>query len=301
MPGFMPQGPPGMARPMGPPTPGFGPPGGGPPMGPPGGGPPPMGNAGSAAPFPPMMPPGPPGSHAPPGARPGGAFPGPPGPFPGAPPPAPHGPPGAPGAPRAQGMQSRIDPSQIPRPVVSHQGPEPIIFHTRYNGAHQNPPPSTSRFIVRDCGGASPRLLRSTLNAVPHSPELLGSSGMPMAVVVQPLALPDPADDPVAVRREGEGQLSGGGIGGLFGLQQRSVREWLLCWESDSTRLTIQPQPNHQPNRQPHSQPPTAQVVDLGELGPIRCARCKAYINAFVRWTDGGKAFGCNFCGHVNP
>ncbi|KAI8470003.1 MAG: Sec23/Sec24 trunk domain-containing protein [Monoraphidium minutum] len=144
------------------------------------------------------------------------------------------------GPPRPQGMQSRIDPSQIPRPVAAHQGPEPIVFHTRLGGAHQNPPPSTSRYIVRDCGSASPRLLRATLNTVPFSPELLNSSGMPLAVVVQPMALPDPADDPVA-------------------------------------------------------------VVDLGDLGPIRCSRCKAYINAFVRWTDGGKAFACNFCGGHNP
>lgn len=42
------------------------------------------------------------------------------------------------------------------------------------------------------------------------------------------------------------------------------------------------------------------QVVDLGEMGPVRCARCKAYMNAYMRWTDGGKTFVCNFCGHSN-
>jgi protein transport protein SEC24 len=43
------------------------------------------------------------------------------------------------------------------------------------------------------------------------------------------------------------------------------------------------------------------QVVDLGELGPIRCGRCKAYMNAYMRWADGGKSFVCNFCGASNP
>jgi protein transport protein SEC24 len=226
MPGFMPPGGPGMARPMGPPG---GPGSFGPPR-------PPGHPGGAAAPFPggPMpggpMPGGPmPGGPMPGGPMPGGPMPGGPmpgGPMPGGPMPArppfpgafppgpggpppppghgppggPMGPPGAPHAPRPQGMQSRIDPSQIPRPVVAHHGPEPIAHATRANGAHANPPPSTARFIVRDCGGASPRLLRSTLNAVPHSPELLGSSGMPFSLVVQPMALPDPADDPVQVR-----------------------------------------------------------------------------------------------------
>jgi protein transport protein SEC24 len=38
----------------------------------------------------------------------------------------------------------------------------------------------------------------------------------------------------------------------------------------------------------------------MGELGPIRCGRCKAYMNAHMRWADGGKAFICNFCGASN-
>ena len=42
-------------------------------------------------------------------------------------------------------------------------------------------------------------------------------------------------------------------------------------------------------------------MVDLGDLGPVRCSRCKAYINAFTRWADGGKAFACNFCGALTP
>lgn len=42
-------------------------------------------------------------------------------------------------------------------------------------------------------------------------------------------------------------------------------------------------------------------MVDLGQLGPIRCQRCKAYMNAFMRWQDGGKSFVCNFCNHSNP
>lgn len=42
------------------------------------------------------------------------------------------------------------------------------------------------------------------------------------------------------------------------------------------------------------------QVVDSGEEGPVRCSRCKAYMNPFVAFVDGGRKFRCNICGHVN-
>lgn len=73
------------------------------------------------------------------------------------------------------------------------------VFETRVNGAHVHPPSSLSRFVVRDTGNASPRLLRSTLNVVPVSTDMLNNSGMQFALSVQPLALPDPEDDPVVV------------------------------------------------------------------------------------------------------
>merc|ERR1719435_551679 len=37
-------------------------------------------------------------------------------------------------------------------------------------------------------------------------------------------------------------------------------------------------------------------VVNLGELGPVRCIRCKAYISPFMVFTDGGKRFACAYC-----
>ncbi|RKO83219.1 Sec23/Sec24 trunk domain-containing protein, partial [Blyttiomyces helicus] len=41
-------------------------------------------------------------------------------------------------------------------------------------------------------------------------------------------------------------------------------------------------------------------VVDLGEAGPIRCNRCKAYINPFFIFFDGGRKFKCNLCAFDN-
>jgi protein transport protein SEC24 len=42
-------------------------------------------------------------------------------------------------------------------------------------------------------------------------------------------------------------------------------------------------------------------VIDLGGAGPIRCVRCRAYINPFFSFLDGGRSFLCNLCGMVNP
>jgi protein transport protein SEC24 len=41
-------------------------------------------------------------------------------------------------------------------------------------------------------------------------------------------------------------------------------------------------------------------TVDHGAEGPIRCRRCKAYLNPGVIFTDGGRRFQCNFCACVS-
>ncbi|KAI9296564.1 hypothetical protein K502DRAFT_364026 [Neoconidiobolus thromboides FSU 785] len=42
------------------------------------------------------------------------------------------------------------------------------------------------------------------------------------------------------------------------------------------------------------------QEVDFGEQGPIRCTRCKAYINPFVTFVSGGRKYLCNLCRFEN-
>jgi protein transport protein SEC24 len=41
-------------------------------------------------------------------------------------------------------------------------------------------------------------------------------------------------------------------------------------------------------------------VVDFGPNGPIRCIRCKAYINPFVNFINGGRQYVCRMCEVVN-
>jgi protein transport protein SEC24 len=37
-------------------------------------------------------------------------------------------------------------------------------------------------------------------------------------------------------------------------------------------------------------------IVDLGQMGPVRCNRCKAYMSPYMNFTDGGRKFQCSFC-----
>jgi hypothetical protein len=40
----------------------------------------------------------------------------------------------------------------------------------------------------------------------------------------------------------------------------------------------------------------TPPVVDLGEMGPVRCVRCKAYMCPNMQFIDGGRRFHCLLC-----
>ncbi|KAG5607927.1 hypothetical protein H5410_029419 [Solanum commersonii] len=118
--------------------------------------------------------------------------------------------------------QSNFDSSQIPRPIPNSA----VILHETRQGNKANPPPpATGDYIVWDTGNCSPRFMRCTVNQ--------------LSLLVQPLALPHPSEQPI-------------------------------------------------------------QVVDFGESGPVRCSRCKGYINPFMKFIDQGRRFICNLCGYTN-
>ncbi|XP_031111153.1 protein transport protein Sec24-like At4g32640 [Ipomoea triloba] len=131
---------------------------------------------------------------------------------------------------------SKIDPNQIPRPIP---GSSVILHETRQDNQANPPPPATSDYIVRDTGNCSPRYMRCTINQIPCTFDLLTTSAMQLALLVQPLALPHPSEEPI-------------------------------------------------------------QVIDFGESGPVRCSRCKGYINPFMKFIDQGRRFICNLCGYTD-
>jgi protein transport protein SEC24 len=44
----------------------------------------------------------------------------------------------------------------------------------------------------------------------------------------------------------------------------------------------------------------TIPVLDFGDAGPPRCHRCRAYINPFMMFRNGGNKFVCNLCNYAN-
>jgi protein transport protein SEC24 len=103
-------------------------------------------------------------------------------------------------------------------------------------------PLATSNFYAVDCGNSNPRFMRASLNAVPVTKETLSQVGLPMGVILQPLA-------------------------------------------------TLKPQEGRVP------------LVDLNatqNLGPMRCVKCRGYMNPFAAFGDGGRQWTCNLCGNLN-
>jgi protein transport protein SEC24 len=41
-------------------------------------------------------------------------------------------------------------------------------------------------------------------------------------------------------------------------------------------------------------------LIDNGEEGPFRCHRCKAYVNPFMQFIEGGTKATCNLCLYTN-
>lgn len=95
----------------------------------------------------------------------------------------------------------RIDSSQIPRPPRPQKD---IVYNTRSGTGWKVPPLSGAIFKAVDNGNCSPRLMRVTMCAVPTNKEVLGNTGIPMAMVVTPFAGPENGEEPVQLVDMGE-------------------------------------------------------------------------------------------------
>ncbi|KAJ1734799.1 COPII coat Sec23p-Sfb3p heterodimer component [Coemansia biformis] len=58
--------------------------------------------------------------------------------------------------------------------------------------------------------------------------------------------------------------------------------------------MIVQPLADLVPTEEP------VKLIDFGAEGPIRCLRCKTYINPHMAFINGGKHFVCNICRHEN-
>jgi protein transport protein SEC24 len=85
--------------------------------------------------------------------------------------------------------QGRVDPEQIPSIPKSRDGPaEYYLEHVYPTMEHHIPPPAAVPFVAYDQGNASPKFARLTLNNIPATSDALSTTGLPLGLVLQPLA-----------------------------------------------------------------------------------------------------------------
>ena len=101
--------------------------------------------------------------------------------------------------------QGRVDPEQIPSIPLSRDAAARYYLDHTYPTIDQHlPPPATIPFVAFDQGNSSPKYARLTLNHIPSSSEALTASGLPLGIVLQPLAPLQEGEEKVPVLDFGE-------------------------------------------------------------------------------------------------
>ncbi|PGH21584.1 hypothetical protein AJ80_03144 [Polytolypa hystricis UAMH7299] len=96
--------------------------------------------------------------------------------------------------------QGKVDPEQIPSVPKSRDIPAEYYTSHAYPTMERHiPPPAAVPFVAHDQGNSSPKFGRLTLNNIPSTAEFLSSTGLPLGLVLQPLALLDSGEQPVPV------------------------------------------------------------------------------------------------------
>ncbi|MBW0489090.1 hypothetical protein O181_028805 [Austropuccinia psidii MF-1] len=158
---------------------------------------------------------------------------------------------------RPIGPKNRIDPNQIPSPVIVQEQDSEAFenepFRTSQSlqsNLHSQPfstgsilppqvPLSSTDFLAIDDGNCSPRFVRATTYCLPATEDLARLAKLPIGLIIQPFS----------ELGEGEGEIIP-----------------LVDFSQDLT-------------------------------GPPRCGSCRGYINPWCTFLDGGNRFKCNLCG----
>ena len=85
--------------------------------------------------------------------------------------------------------QGRVDPDQIPSVPRSRDAiSQYYLSHVYPTFERHIPPPASVSFVAFDQGNASPKFTRLTMNSIPTTSEALHSTGLPLGLLLQPLA-----------------------------------------------------------------------------------------------------------------
>lgn len=138
------------------------------------------------------------------------------------------------------GGQGKVSQDDLPSVPVARDAAQQFYLSNVYPTFEKHvPPPAAIAFVAHDQGNSSPKFARLTMNNIPASPEALLTTGLPLGLMLQPLAK----------AQAGEAEVP---------------------------------------------------VLDFGDLGPPRCSRCRAYVNPFMMFRNGGNKFVCNLCAYPN-
>lgn len=85
--------------------------------------------------------------------------------------------------------QGRVDPDQIPSvPRSRDEISQYYLNHVYPTFERYIPPPASVSFVAFDQGNASPKFTRLTMNSIPSTSDSLHSTGLPLGLLLQPLA-----------------------------------------------------------------------------------------------------------------
>jgi protein transport protein SEC24 len=88
-----------------------------------------------------------------------------------------------------QSAQGKVDPDQIPSiPKSRDIGAQHYLTHIYPTFEHHLPPPAAVPFVAYDQGNSSPKFTRLSLNNIPSTADALKSTGLPLGLILQPLA-----------------------------------------------------------------------------------------------------------------
>lgn len=101
--------------------------------------------------------------------------------------------------------QGRVDPDQIPSVPRSRDIPSQYYLSNVYpTFEHHLPPPASISFVAFDQGNSSPKFTRLTLNNIPATADAMKSTGLPLGLILQPLAPLQPGELEIPVLDFGE-------------------------------------------------------------------------------------------------
>ncbi|KAI5863790.1 beta-sandwich domain of Sec23/24 [Durotheca rogersii] len=94
----------------------------------------------------------------------------------------------------------QVSPDDIPSVPLSRDVPQQYYLSNVYPTFERHiPPPATVSFVAFDQGNSSPKFARLTMNNIPANSEGLHSTGLPLGLVLQPLARLQPGETEVPV------------------------------------------------------------------------------------------------------